>query len=189
MDFILVGLGNPGKTYEANRHNVGVMVVNAIAQKYGLTNYKDAFNSKIGQVVIEDKKVILLKPQTYMNLSGPAVMAVSHFYKIAPEKIIVIHDDLDLQLCKLKFKLGGGNGGHNGLKSIDSHLGTGYYRLRFGISHPGDKNMVSGFVLSDFTHDEQQKVEKMINLIVDNIGLLIKNDSANFLNYCKLQGA
>lgn len=182
MDVILVGLGNPGKAYEANRHNVGAMVVDAVAKKHGLPNYKNAFDSKIGQVIIEGKKVLLLTPQTFMNLSGSAVLAASHFYKVAPERIIVIHDDLDLPLCKIKFKLGGGSGGHNGLKSIDNHLGCDYYRLRFGISHPGDKDMVSSFVLSDFTSDELSKVEEVIGLIVDNIGLLIKNDSTRFLN-------
>lgn len=175
---LFVGLGNPGEKYKGNRHNVGFIVVDAIAdaQKF------DAPSNKFESVVYKKGEIILLKPQTYMNLSGKAVLACANFFKVAKQDIIVCHDDIDLALCKIRVKVAGGSGGNNGINSIDEYLGKDYKRLRFGVGRPEHKSEVSSFVLSDFTKDENTLVKKTIDIICDNVHMLLDGDDAGFLN-------
>lgn len=152
-----VGLGNPGKEYAKNRHNIGFMVIDQLAADNHFPSFKAKFKGEVTEGRLGQQKIILLKPQTYMNDSGQSVRAAADFYKITPDNIIVFHDELDLPPQRVKVKQGGGTGGHNGLKSIDRHLGDKeYWRVRLGIGHPGDKNRVSGYVLSNFLKEEQQ---------------------------------
>jgi PTH1 family peptidyl-tRNA hydrolase len=146
---LIVGLGNPGKKYELNRHNVGFMVVDYLVDKLNATN---AGNFK--GLLFKSKNFLFLKPSTFMNLSGESVVLVKNFYKIDNENIIVIHDDLDLKLGAIKFKRGGSSGGHNGLKSIDKYIGNDYYRIRIGIGRPERKEEVINYVLSNFNNEE-----------------------------------
>lgn len=159
--WLFVGLGNPGAKYEGNRHNIGFKVIDAIADgAVNFPSYKSKFQAEMTEANVRGDKVILLKPQTYMNESGQSVGKAAKFYKIPPENIIVFHDELDIKPGCVRLKKGGGNAGHNGLKSIQAHLGTAdFWRFRIGIGHPGDKNRVSGYVLSDFAKAEQDIVE------------------------------
>jgi PTH1 family peptidyl-tRNA hydrolase len=157
--FLLVGLGNPGKKYAHNRHNVGFMAIDVIAGKYGAASWSKKFQGLVAEVAIGNRKVLLLKPQTYMNLSGDSVAGAMRFYKISPESICVIHDEVDFEFGAVKLKKSGGTAGHNGLKSIESHIGNDFLRLRFGVGKEGD---VSDHVLSDFSKEEMQKVESAL---------------------------
>lgn len=180
--FLLIGLGNPGKDYAKNRHNIGFMAADAIAERYKFSSWAKKFRGLLAEGVIGGEKVLLLKPQTYMNLSGESVGDASRFYKIPLENIIVFHDELDLPLGKLRVKRGGGNGGHNGLKSLDQHLGPDYLRVRIGIAHPGDKDMVSDYVLSDFSKQEKPSAEHMVEEVSKHIGLLLSGNEPEFMN-------
>lgn len=180
--FLLIGLGNPGASYAANRHNVGFMQIGEIIDYYGFSRPLRKFGGALAEGKIGASKVFAFCPLGYMNTSGGPASEAAGFYKIPKENIIVIHDELDLPLGKLKVKSGGGNGGHNGLRSIDSHLGTEYKRVRFGIGHPGDKNRVSDYVLSDFQKDEWPAVELMITEISKQLPLLLQGDDAGFMN-------
>ncbi len=172
--WLIIGLGNPGDKYEDNRHNIGFMVADELARDNIFPNFKSKFQGEISEGRIANQKVILLKPMTYMNDSGISVRKCADFYKIPPEKIIVFHDELDLAPSAIKVKQGGGTGGHNGLKSIDAHLGNKeYWRVRLGIGHPGDKNRVSGYVLSDFSKEEQKWLDDWIYVLSKNIDGLI----------------
>lgn len=181
--FLVVGLGNPGSEYEATRHNIGFMAVDVIADRYKFSSFKSKFDGLIADGSIEGQKCLLLKPQTYMNLSGNSVIKAVSFYKILPENIIVIHDDMDLQISQIKAKLGGGTGGHNGLKSIDAHIGSNYNRIRLGVGHPkGQGDMVINHVLSRFSKTDLEYVNKNIEIVVDDIPILIKKGIAAFSN-------
>jgi PTH1 family peptidyl-tRNA hydrolase len=151
---LLIGLGNPGNKYQLNRHNIGFMTVDALAQNLEMPPWIKNFHGFWTQKKINGETLMLLKPTTFMNKSGVSVSECMNFYKLKPDNLLVIHDDLDLQTGKIKIKMGGGDGGHNGLKSISNHLGRDYYRFRIGIGHPGDKNLVSSYVLEDFTASE-----------------------------------
>lgn len=154
--YLLVGLGNPGKKYEGNRHNIGFMVMDEIARQNNFPAFKSKFQGEVSEGRIGTQKVALLKPQTFMNESGQSVGKAVKFFKLDLDKVIVFHDELDIEPRRTKVKQGGGTGGHNGLKSIDRHLGNKeYWRVRCGIGHPGDKNRVSGYVLNDFSKEEQ----------------------------------
>jgi PTH1 family peptidyl-tRNA hydrolase len=179
---LIVGLGNPGANYEGNRHNIGFMAVDRMASDYHFPNWNKKFQGQLCEGAIDGKKVLLLKPLTYMNLSGEAVGKTARFYKIPVEKIIVLHDELDLPLGKLRVKRSGGNGGHNGLKSIDAHMGKDYVRVRLGIAHPGDREQVTNHVLSDFSKAEQQTVDEQLMEVSRHIGLLLQGDEAGFMN-------
>ena len=176
---VLVGLGNPEAKYELNRHNVGFMAIDSIVASYKLAPYKTKFQSQIVTKKINDTPVIFSKPQTFMNLSGKSIGNILNFYKLKCENVIVIHDDLDLNLGTVKTKIGGGSGGHNGLKSLDSIIGKNYRRLRIGIGHPGDKTLVNNYVLGDFSKSENV----IINILIKNISLnfdkIIKNKEDN----------
>ncbi|MGE0754128.1 MAG: aminoacyl-tRNA hydrolase [Alphaproteobacteria bacterium] len=180
--FLLAGLGNPGSRYAGHRHNIGFMVVDSIARLHGFSTWKRKFQGELADGEIDGHKAYLIKPQTFMNLSGDSVTQAAHFYKIPPEHIIVIHDELDLPLGKLRVKRGGGNGGHNGLKSLDAHMGPDYWRIRFGISHPGERELVSPYVLSDFAKSELPIVETLVQDISKQLGVLLNGDEVGFMN-------
>ncbi|NBX03166.1 MAG: aminoacyl-tRNA hydrolase [Alphaproteobacteria bacterium] len=184
--FLIIGLGNPGKGYAHNRHNVGFMAVDAIADSYGFSGWSARFGGHIAEGNIGGKKTFLFKPMSYMNLSGNPAGELCRFYKIPTENVLAIHDELDLPLAKLRVKRGGGHGGHNGLKSLDEHLGKDYQRIRFGIGHPGDKDMVSNYVLADFAKAEEPTVEACIKEIATHINLLLQGDDAGFMNKLSL---
>lgn len=156
--WLLVGLGNPGAKYEGNRHNVGFMLADEIARDYSFSSWSSKFSGELCEGTIADEKVLLLKPQTFMNESGRSVGEALRFYKIPPEKMLVMYDELDLLFAKIRIKKAGGSGGHNGIKSIDAHAGQDYWRLRIGIDHPGDKHRVSNYVLSDFNKEEKAEL-------------------------------
>lgn len=180
--WLLVGLGNPGKEYKGNRHNIGFMTADRIADDNMFPGFKSKFNGDFSESRFAGEKVIILKPMTYMNESGQSVGKAAKFYKIPPEKIIVFYDELDLPPGKVKVKQGGGAGGHNGIKSIDAHLGNkNYWRVRMGIGHPGDKNRVSGYVLSDFSKEEQKWLPDFIDTVARFSDLLIEGNDADFM--------
>lgn len=159
---LFVGLGNHGEKYAKNRHNIGFMVLDALASKHQVIKWSDKFSSKVAEIMLEGEKVLLIKPQTYMNRSGRAVIAAMQFYKLSAEDITVFHDDLDLSLGDVRLKQGGGHAGHNGLRDIDANIGKDYHRVRMGIGHPGHKDLVSDYVLHDFAKSEFDAVERMI---------------------------
>ncbi|WP_416188898.1 aminoacyl-tRNA hydrolase [Neisseria sp. CCUG17229] len=171
---MIVGLGNPGKEYEATRHNVGFWLLDELAWQWKAT-FKDEkkFFGEVARVSRPEGDVWLIKPMTFMNRSGQAVAALAQFYKIKPEEILVVHDELDIECGRIKFKLGGGNGGHNGLKDIQARLGTpNFYRLRLGIDHPGDKALVSAYVLNKPSAEHRQLIEDSVNKSIKGIPLL-----------------
>ena len=178
---LIVGLGNPERQYERNRHNVGFRVADEIARVAGF-KWGRKFDGELAQGSLNTEKVGILKPLTFMNLSGEAVADAARFYKIPPEGIIVFHDDLDLAPGKLRVKQGGGNGGHNGLRSIDAHIGENYWRVRIGIGHPGSRDDVTPYVLGNFFKDEWELQEKMLAAIKEAFPLLLQNDTAGFMN-------
>lgn len=181
--FLIVGLGNPGVEYAGTRHNVGFMTVDAIADKYGFGPWRDKFDGLIAEGRIDDEKVYLLKPQTFMNLSGNSVVKAAMFYKILPDHVVVVHDDMDLDINKIKAKIGGGSGGHNGIKSIDAHITNGYNRVRIGVGHPqGNNGDVVNHVLSRFSKTEAAALEQNIEIVTDNIGILLKDGINAFSN-------
>lgn len=179
-EWLIVGLGNPGREYELNRHNIGFMAVDNLGETYGQGNEKAGFKGIVRTASIAGTSALLLKPQTYMNLSGESVGACARFYKIPLENVIVLHDELDLQAGTVKIKQGGGHAGHNGLKSIDQHLGNAYWRVRLGIGHPGDKNRVTGHVLGNFSDDEYAWLNPMMHTLTEHFPLLFKDQSAKF---------
>ena len=180
--FLLIGLGNPGSEYAGHRHNIGFMALDRIAEDYGFSKWSKKFRGLICEGSIDGKKTLLLKPQTYMNLSGESAVEAANFYKIPLTHITALHDELDLPLAKIRVKRGGGNGGHNGLKSLDAHIGKDYLRVRMGIAHPGDKDMVSDYVLSDFSKSERTQVDALNTEIARHIALLLAGDEAGFMN-------
>ncbi len=180
--WLIVGLGNPGDKYENNRHNVGFMLADQIADDNMFPNFKSKFNGEISEGRIANQKVAILKPMTYMNDSGISVRKAADFYKIPAEKIIVLHDELDLAPSKIKVKQGGGTGGHNGIKSTDAHLGDKeYWRVRLGIGHPGDKNRVSGYVLNDFSKEEQKWLPDWIYVLSKNVDYLLGDNKDEYM--------
>jgi PTH1 family peptidyl-tRNA hydrolase len=180
--FLLVGLGNPGKQYSNNRHNVGFKVIDVIVDKFNLAVAKDKFESNVFTGEILGQKIVAIKPNTFMNLSGQAVSSFVKFYKIPLSEVIVIHDDIDLELGKVKVKIGGGAGGHNGLKSIDQAIGKDYLRVRIGVDHPGHKDLVSDFVLSNFERgQEQDTINELIHSIANSFELLLSKQYDSFI--------
>ena len=175
---LLVGLGNPGAKYARHRHNVGFMAVDAIADAHAFSAPRSKFHGDIREGLIEGEKSFVLKPATYMNDSGRSVAAAAKFYDIALNDIVVFHDELDLAPGKLKVKCGGGNAGHNGLKSIDAHLGNAFRRVRIGIGHPGDKARVSGYVLGDFAKADQDWLAPLLDAITRAAPRLTESDSS-----------
>ena len=180
--FLLVGLGNPGPKYQKNRHNIGFMAVDEIVRRHSFSDWRGRFHGLVSEGRINGDKILALKPETFMNNSGQAVGEAMRFFKLTPAEVFVIYDELDLVLGKLRVKQGGGTSGHNGLKSIDAHIGKDYWKLRVGISHPGDKNKVLGHVLGDFAKSETADVETMIDAIARNIPELFIADASTFMS-------
>ena len=179
---IIAGLGNPGAKYADNRHNIGFMAIDAMHRRHAFSPWAKKFKAEIAEGEIAGEKVLLMKPQTFMNLSGESVGEAMRFYKLGPGDIVAVHDELDLLPGKVRIKIGGGHGGHNGLKSLDAHCGKDYRRLRLGIGHPGDKDRVHGHVLGDFAKSERPWVEALCEIAADNAGLIAKGKDASFAN-------
>jgi PTH1 family peptidyl-tRNA hydrolase len=179
---LIVGLGNPGAGYVGNRHNVGFMVVQAIAKRHDIAPWRRRFQGVAAEGPIGAERVLLLLPGTYMNESGRAVAEAAHFHKLPASDIVVIHDEIELVPGKVRVKIGGGNAGHNGLRSITAHVGNDYRRVRIGVGHPGDKDRVHGYVLSDFAKDERPWVEALCDITADNAEMLVKGQDAKFQN-------
>jgi len=177
---LLVGLGNPGREYSGNRHNIGFMAVEAIARACAAGPFRRKFQGEAAEARLGVSRAILLKPDTYMNESGRAVAEAARFHKIDLADIVVFHDELDLAPGKMRVKIGGGDAGHNGLRSITAHMGKDYKRIRLGIGHPGDKARVHSYVLSDFAKSEQGWVETLCDAVARNIELLAKGDDSHF---------
>ena len=178
--FLIVGLGNPGAEYSGTRHNVGFMAADTGARRFPFNDFKSKHQGLLAEGEINGQKTLLLKPQTYMNLSGQSVGAVARFYKIAPENIIVFHDDLDLKPLDVRIKQGGSPGGHNGLKSIDAAIGNMYWRIRVGIGHPGDKAMVADYVLSNFSKQELNALDELLDKLVSHLPILMAGDATAY---------
>ncbi len=183
---IIAGLGNPGLKYANYRHNVGFMAADAIARRHSFSPWTKKFTAEIAEGRFGGEKLVLIKPQTYMNLSGQAVGEALRFFKLNPENLTVLYDELDLAPGKLRIKIGGGSGGHNGIKSLDAHCGKNYARVRIGIGHPGDKARVNSHVLGDFAKTDHQWLDPMLDAIADNVELLVAGDHASFMNKVSL---
>ncbi|WP_278877318.1 aminoacyl-tRNA hydrolase [Paracoccus yeei] len=179
---LLVGLGNPGAKYERNRHNVGFMAVDRIAADHGFTPWRARFQGQVAEGRLGDTRTVLLKPGTFMNLSGQSVGEAMRYLKLDPAQVLVLHDELDLAPGKVRLKLGGGHAGHNGLRSIHQHIGDAYRRLRIGIGHPGHKDRVAGYVLSDFAKAEEAGLDDLLRGISDGAEALAAGDDARFMN-------
>jgi PTH1 family peptidyl-tRNA hydrolase len=179
---IWAGLGNPGAKYALHRHNVGFMAVDAIAQTYGFGPEQKKFSGLAREGRIGAHKILLLKPATFMNESGRSVGEALRFYKLDTSAITVFHDELDLAPFKVKVKQGGGTAGHNGLRSIDRHMGKDFRRVRLGIGHPGHKDRVSGYVLGNYAKAEMDPLADMIGAIAAEAGWLAAGDDARFMN-------
>ena len=177
-----VGLGNPGPQYALHRHNVGFMALDTIAEVHGFGQEQKKFQGWLREGRIGGSKVLLLKPATFMNESGRAVGEALRFYKLDASALTVFHDELDLAPFKVKVKQGGGTAGHNGLRSIDQHLGAEFRRIRLGIGHPGHKDRVTGYVLGNYTKAEQDDLVELLGAVAAEAGWLAHNDDARFMN-------
>jgi len=186
---IFVGLGNPGPKYAANRHNIGFMALDRIARDHGFGPWRGKFQGQVAEGRLGDEKVMLLKPETFMNLSGQSVGEAMRFYKLEPDDITVFHDELDLAPGKVRVKTGGGHAGHNGLRSLHGHVGEAYRRVRLGIGHPGQKDLVSHYVLHDFGKADQAWLDDVLDGLSDGAVHLAAGDSGRFLNAVSLRTA
>jgi PTH1 family peptidyl-tRNA hydrolase len=181
LDAILVGLGNPGPEFAQHRHNVGFMALQRIAERHGFGTAKSRFKGMTVEGRIAGKKILALKPTTFMNRSGDAVAEAAQFYKVPPGRIIVLYDELDLAPGKMKVKLGGGAAGHNGIRSIDGAIGPDFWRVRIGIGHPGHKELVHGYVLHAFAKADKDWLDPMLDAIADEIGAMVDGQSELFM--------
>jgi peptidyl-tRNA hydrolase, PTH1 family len=179
---LFVGLGNPGAKYAGNRHNIGFVVVDDIARRHGFAPWRRRFQGETAEGTLEGERVVLLRPATFMNESGRAVQEAANFFKLPAGEITVFQDELELPPAKVRVKVGGGIAGHNGLRSISSHIGNDYRRVRLGIGHPGVKELVHSYVLSDFAKDERPWVETLRQAVADNAGLLATGRDPTFQN-------
>jgi PTH1 family peptidyl-tRNA hydrolase len=179
---LFVGLGNPEPGYARNRHNVGFMAADAIAAGHGFGPWRAKFRGQLAEGRLGPEKVLILKPGTYMNLSGDAVRAALQFYKLEPGDVVVFHDELDLAPGRVRVKTGGGTAGHNGLRSIDAHIGPEFTRVRLGIGHPGDKRLVSNHVLGDFAKADAEWLDNLLRGVAEGAPDLAAGKTAGFLN-------
>ena len=179
---LIVGLGNPGNKYAKNRHNIGAMAIDEIARQNSFSPFRSKFKGLLAEGKLGNERVALLKPQTFMNNSGDSVQAAAKFFKLEPAQISVIYDELDLVPGKVRVKTGGGNGGHNGLRSIDPQIGRDYQRVRLGIGHPGHKEMVTRHVLSDFHKIDYEWLDPLLDAIAKNAAMLVTGDASGFMN-------
>lgn len=185
---LLVGLGNPGARYSRQRHNIGFMAVEAVARAYRFGPWRNKFAGLVSEGFLGDVKVLLQKPQTFMNRSGYAVADAARFYKLALAEIVVVHDEVDLAPGKVRIKTGGGVAGHNGLRSIAEQLGSrDFKRVRMGIGHPGHKDLVTGHVLGDFSADDREWVGRLLDAFVEAAPLLVAGDDAGCMNRIALR--
>ena len=175
--FLICGLGNPGKKYFKTRHNIGFVLIEKLISNYNFVNVKKDKKKELYKGYIGKKKCILIKPLTFMNLSGSVVLETLNFYKIKNSNLYVIHDDLDLKTAKIKIKIGGGNGGHNGLESIDNYIGKKYNRIRIGIDHPGNKDLVTSYVLSKFSKIEEILIYTKCDIVNKYFKLIFSNSN------------
>lgn len=179
--YLVVGLGNPGEKYVRNRHNIGFMAADEIVRRHSFSAYRAKFQGELAEGKIGGEKVLVLKPQTFMNDSGRSIREAVTFYKIFPEDVIVLHDELDLAPGKLRVKRGGGHAGHNGLRSIHAHIGEDYVRVRLGIGHPGHKDRVTGHVLKDFAKADQDWIAPQLDAVAENLDLLFDGRDSDFM--------
>ena len=180
---LIVGLGNPGKKYQYTRHNIGYMAIENIISAQHNYKIKNKFNSIIYEVIIDNNKIILVKPETYMNNSGDAVYQIANFYKINSKDIFVLHDELDIPFGKIRIKIGGGNAGHNGLKSITNKIDNNYTRVRLGIGHPGKKEMVNGHVMGNFSRPEKDNLSQILNYLTNNVNEILNKKEKFSINF------
>ncbi len=183
---VIAGLGNPGAKYANNRHNVGYMAADAIARRHSFSPWSKKFQAEIASGTLAGEKVLLVRPQTFMNLSGQAVGEALRFHKLTPADLVVLYDELDLAPGKVRIKTGGGAGGHNGIRSLDAHVGKDYRRVRIGIGHPGDKEMVHNHVLGDFAKADRAWLDPLLDAIADNAETLVRGDDNGFMNKLSL---
>ncbi|KQZ14259.1 peptidyl-tRNA hydrolase [Mesorhizobium sp. Root554] len=179
---LFAGLGNPGTKYAGNRHNVGFMAADAIARRHSFSPWSRKFQAEIAEGKIGGERVLLIKPQTFMNLSGQSVGEALRFYKLDASAVTVFYDEIDLVAGKVRVKVGGGSGGHNGIRSLDQHIGNAYRRVRIGVGHPGIKEMVHGHVLGDFSKADREWLDVLLDSIADSADLLAKGDDGAFMN-------
>lgn len=184
---IFVGLGNPGAKYERNRHNIGFMALDRIAEDHGFGPWKSKFQGQISEGRLGGDKVLLLKPETFMNLSGQSVGEAMRFYKLTSQDVTVFHDELDLAPGKCRVKMGGGHAGHNGLRSIHAHITEAYQRIRLGIGHPGRKELVSAYVLHDFAKADEEWLDNLLRGICDGAPELARGENGKFQNAVALR--
>lgn len=182
LPLLVVGLGNPGQKYAATRHNIGFIAADAIVRRYNFSGPQLKFKAEVFEGKIGGQKVLVVKPQTFMNLSGETVQAMVQFYKLPLSQVVVIHDELDLLPGKVRMKLGGGAAGHNGLRSIDQLAGNEFHRMRIGIGHPGDKDLVHSYVLGPMMGEESKQQEVVIGAIVEAFPLLAEGQEKKFLS-------
>jgi PTH1 family peptidyl-tRNA hydrolase len=179
---LLVGLGNPGPGYAGHRHNIGAMAADAIHRRHGFGPWKARFHGYAVEGMVDGVRVLALKPATYMNRSGEAVQAALQFYKLAPEDVVVIYDEIDLKPGQIRVKKGGGSAGHNGIRSIDAHVGPEFWRVRLGVGHPGAPELVHRYVLQDFAKAERPWLEKMLDAVAEAFPLLAQGGDSRFVN-------
>ncbi|WP_419694436.1 aminoacyl-tRNA hydrolase [Mesorhizobium muleiense] len=179
---LFAGLGNPGAKYANHRHNVGFMAADAIARRHSFSPWSKKFQGLIADGTLAGEKIILIKPQTFMNLSGQSVGEALRFYKLDASALTVLYDEIDLAAGKVRVKVGGGSGGHNGIRSLEQHVGKDFRRVRIGVGHPGVKEMVHGHVLGDFAKSDREWLDVLLDTIADAAGLLAKGDDNSFMN-------
>lgn len=184
---LIVGLGNPGAKYARNRHNIGFMALDRVAEDHGFSAWKSKFQGQISEGNLAGVKTVLLKPETFMNLSGQSVGEAMRFFKLTPADVTVFHDEIDLAPGKLRVKQGGGHAGHNGLRSLHQHVGSEYHRVRMGIGHPGHKDAVPSYVLRDFAKSDQDWLDDMLRGISDGVTHLAESDWSRFQNAVALR--
>ena len=180
--FLLVGLGNPGTKYAGNRHNIGFMAVDEIVRRHGFSTWRKRFHGEVSEGTLGLEKTLILKPLTYMNESGQSVGDAIRYLDIEPDRVIVIYDEIDLMAGKVRVKLGGGAAGHNGIRSIIAHIGPHYTRVRLGVGHPGDKNLVHPHVLSDFAKADKAWLSPLLDAVAEYAALLVEGDNGTFQN-------
>lgn len=179
---LVVGLGNPGVEHARQRHNIGFMAVDAIHRRYAFSPWRARFHGHAAEGTVAGARVLMLKPMTYMNDSGRAVAAAATFYKVRPGDVVVFHDELDLAPGKVRVKTGGSTAGHNGLRSLDDHLGPDFKRVRLGIGHPGDKERVLGHVLRDFAKADRAWLDTLLDALAKNFSDLVAGDDPAFMS-------
>ena len=178
---LFVGLGNPGAAHARNRHNVGFLVLDALARRWGFAPWRKRFRGLAAEGRIDGARALGFKPETWMNRSGVAVGEAARFYKVPPARVVVVHDEVDLAPGKIRVKTGGGSAGHNGLRSIDAHFGNAYRRMRIGVGHPGDKALVTSFVLRDFAAEDRAWLDALLPAVVDAAPWIVRDDDPGFM--------